>query len=224
MSNQAVPYGQLNDEGDGRRALPSKTVQAWLQWHEASKKVSTAIAQAGGRRAPKLRGGLVPRLAGMKKVKVKGPASTPSTRVQLSESPRIGFVADYTVEFDGGMGPKCGQGYGSFKIGVLPVQRIDLGMEHEAHSAEIATAVWCLKALVVHVRQMGGNPQELSVLVRGDSKDAIYWINSPKRKMPKKMIERYRTAVSDLSVVSAMFREVQGEWRSRAHSVLLFGH
>jgi ribonuclease HI len=130
----------------------------------------------------------------------------------------------HLIEFDGGTScnnPRqgFGKGYGSFQIDNGSIHRVEFGMGHSSNSAEIRTLVAALQQLAKEV----GNPEEHSVLVRGDSQIALKWVKCP--LTPKeKTSEGFREAITLLRTEVTKFRGVKTEWRRRDYSVRLFGH
>lgn len=197
-------------------------------WHEASKNVATEILKSNAlRRRPNLKGGLLPRLGGTKKAKIAAPPP-PIDPTTLMVKPPNGFVPDYIVEFDGGVRacppPKhIGHGYGSFKIGCHAKVSLHLGYGHNSSTGEIATLAAALKSLASFVNSVGGNCSDLKVLCRGDSNEALFWLIGQKL-LAKNAPAKLREVVEDLRLHVGKFKKVRGEWRSRKHSVALFGH
>lgn len=129
---------------------------------------------------------------------------------------------EYLIEFDGGTSCNIpnkgyGKGYGSFQINDGPIQRVEFGMGHSCNSAEVLTLCAALKELKSQC------PHAESVLCRGDSQIALKWI-SYRGKPSRGCYHRFLAAIDELRQVVVQFKSVRSEWRSRDHSVNLFGH
>lgn len=126
------------------------------------------------------------------------------------------------IEFDGGTTCNIpslgyGEGYGSYQINDAPIVRVSFGVGHSCNSAEILTLEAALADLA------GRGERGMSVLVRGDSKIALKWVHCKKQPKPSTS-PMFRDAIQKLRKVTAQFTSVKTEWRSREHSVRLFGH
>jgi ribonuclease HI len=137
---------------------------------------------------------------------------------------------DFVIEFDGGTSCNLpaqgfGKGYGSFQIRsnllqkTYPIQKVEFGYGHSCNSAEIRTLVAALRDLADKCT----DTKTTTILVRGDSRIALKWVWS--RKTPtEKSTPLFKEAILLLQQEAAKFKHVKTEWRSREHSVKLFGH
>lgn len=131
----------------------------------------------------------------------------------------------HVLEFDGGTPcniPSRGyeDGYGSFQINGLPIARNQYGRPMSANTAEVLTMHYGLEEIF---RIFGRS----SVLVRGDSKIALGWVEKSragKMKFSKGSSQEYISAVILLHNSIQMHLSVQSEWRCRDYSVTIFGH
>lgn len=130
------------------------------------------------------------------------------------------------IEFDGGTScniPRLGygDGYGSYQISGRPVVRINHMKPMSSNVAEIMTAVVALDEL----RYLRG---PTNVLMRGDSMITVNWIRrlgNGSNKSPKESrAHAFKIAVLELRVSIQRHKKVTSEWRSREHSVEIFGH
>lgn len=135
---------------------------------------------------------------------------------------------EIVIEFDGGTSNNIpsrggfGYGYGSYKIGDEDIKRVEFGLGHSCNSAEIRTLTAALTDLADR-----GNSHLISVLARGDSMIALSWCKDGKKlskKSKKTATNNFIEAIQLLKEQVGRFQSVRTEWRSREHSVKLFGH
>lgn len=129
-----------------------------------------------------------------------------------------------TIIFDGGS--TCnnphkgfGKGYGSFKVGDKPIQRVFFGENHSANSSEVRTLVEAIR----FAKEWW--PDSYKYHVIGDSKIALSWIHknglpSSRRKQPT---QNFVDAIKLLKQ-ECFEKHITTQWQPRKESVKLFGH
>ena len=134
------------------------------------------------------------------------------------------------IIFDGGTtcnvpSKGFGEGYGSFKVGDHPIQRVKFGVGHSANSAEIRTLIEALKYAKQYFDKI---TLANGVIVYGDSKIALRWLKSPGFLLPtafkgKEPTQNFIEAVKLLKEARKGL-STQTQWHHRSESVKLFGH
>lgn len=129
-----------------------------------------------------------------------------------------------TIVFDGGTPcniPRLGfgDGYGSYRIDDREIVRLKFGVPMSNNAAEISTLVEAIKK----ARELGAT----SLFISGDSQIALAWVDRcTGARKPKKKVSgtpAFLESINRLSI--ALFGiSAQTHWRSRDHSVRIFGH
>lgn len=150
----------------------------------------------------------------------------PHVRTIIPDGPCLD--ADIVIEFDGGSrnlnySDHCsGDGYGSYRISEYGfpygIERVTFEGANTSNASECLTLVRALLRA-----QTLCDPGKTHVHIIGDSNNTLLKVHRPSIKSTK-VHPSYRLAVGELAQALLGWSRVTTQWRSRRHSVSLFGH